>query len=43
METQLLDINALQDTLTKCSQQTEWGDGFCQPKRQGAAKIVFVA
>ncbi len=43
METQLLDINALQNTSTKCFQQIEWGDGFYQPKRQGLAKIVFVA
>jgi len=43
METQLLDINALQATSTKCSQQIEWGDGFSQPKGQGLAKIVFVA
>jgi hypothetical protein len=43
METQLLDINALQDTSTKCSQQIEWGHGFCQPKGQGLAKILFIA
>jgi hypothetical protein len=43
METQLLDINALQNTSSKCSQQIKLGEHFLQPRRQDLVEIFFFA